>query len=90
MPSEIICVSAQNVVRRVFCSAPDGWFVFMLKQYFCVDMGAKDRVSGGPWAAWGSWEYVLGECSDRGLMSLVGATGVTRVLGRIAVCAPGD
>ena len=43
-------------------------------------------ASGGPWAAWGSLEYALGACSDRGRVSLVGARGGgTFVLGRIMV-----
>ena len=53
MPVEVICAGAHNVCP-VFCSALCEWFVFMLGQYFCVDVCSIDRASGGPWAAWGS------------------------------------
>ena len=51
-----------------------------------------DGASGRPWTAWGSLEYALGACSDRGWVSLVGARGEggTFVLGRIMVWGVGD
>ena len=86
-----MCVSIMRAASC--CSVPCGWFVFISGQYFCVNESSVDGASGVPWTAEGSLEFVLGACSDRGWVSLVGARGGRGhivVLGRIMVWSVGD